>query len=111
MDESDDVTVPARLSGLSRRAFLAKGSLTAAAVGVAGSLPGLGGLLAGGAAEAPAAETGAAELEGDAAALEQPLLAHVRDLSTGEISLFQGEREVVVRDPALARRLVSAVRP
>ena len=41
----------------------------------------------------------------------QPLLAHVKDLSTGEISLFQGEREVVIRDPALARRLFSAARP
>jgi hypothetical protein len=36
-------------------------------------------------------------------------LAHIRDLSTGEITLFQGEQEFVVRDPALARQLFAAL--
>ena len=99
-------------SFLSRRAFLRKGTVAAAAVGVAGTvLPGLSGLLASGASEAPAVEPAASEVEGDAGALTQPLVAHVKDLGTGEISLFQGEREVVLRDPALARRLLSAVHP
>jgi hypothetical protein len=47
----------------------------------------------------------------DSGLLSEPLVAHVKDLSTGEISLFQGEREVLVRSPALARGLMSAARP
>jgi hypothetical protein len=96
--------------GLSRRAFLRRGAVTAAAVGVVGSVPGLSGLLVGGAAEAPAAESGATEAEGDVGALTQPLVAQVKDLGTGQISLFQGEQETVVRNPALARQLVAAAR-
>jgi hypothetical protein len=97
--------------GLSRRAFLRRGTLTAATVGVISTVPGFSGLLAGGASEAPAVETGFAQVEGEAAALSEPLLAHVKDLSTGEISLFQGEKEILIRDPALARRIFSSARP
>ena len=54
---------------LSRRAFLRRGTLTAAAVGVAGTaLPGLSGLLATGASEAPAVEPAAGEVGADAVA-------------------------------------------
>jgi hypothetical protein len=114
MGATDDVSKPsAAASGwgdLSRRAFLLRGTVAAAAVGVAGSVPGLSGLLAGSAAEAPALETGASEAEVEAGGLSQPLLAQVKDLSTGEISLFHGEQEVVIRNPAIARSLFSAVR-
>jgi hypothetical protein len=111
--EHDGESQPAGnwLSSLSRRSFLRGGTLAAAAVGVASTVPGLSGLLAGGASEAPAVESAATQTETDLGALSQPLLAHVKDLSTGEISLFQGESEVIVRDPALARRLMSAARP
>jgi hypothetical protein len=97
-------------AGLSRRAFLRRGTLTAAAVGVLGSVPGLSGLFVSGASEAPALETGASDAETDAGALSEPLLAHVKDLDTGEISVFQGEREIVIRNPAVARSLFSAAR-
>jgi hypothetical protein len=96
--------------GFSRRTFLQRGSLAAVAVGVVGSVPGLSGLLISGAADAPAAESAATEAEGDVGPLTEPLVAHVKDLGTGEISLFQGERETVVRSPTLARQLFSAVR-
>jgi hypothetical protein len=96
--------------GFSRRAFLRRGTLAAAAVGVIGTVPGLSGLLVGGAAEAPAAESAATEAEGDVGPLTEPLVAHVKDLGTGEISLFQGEQETVVRNPALARQLFSGIR-
>ena len=116
MDTSDSGTEPAQgdegwLGNLSRRAFLRRGTLTAAAVTVVGAVPGLPGLLAGGASEAPAVETGLTETEGAAGALTEPLLAHVTDLNTGEITLFQGEQEIVVRNPALARQIYSATRP
>jgi hypothetical protein len=97
--------------GLSRRSFLRRGTFTAATVAVASSVPGLSTLVASTAADAPAVETGVSDAEMDSGVLSEPLVAHVKDLGTGEISLFQGEREVVVRSPALARSLMSAARP
>jgi hypothetical protein len=106
-DRSPETEEPSR-PGVSRRAFLRSTTLTAAAVGVAGSVPGFSGLLAAGSADAPAIEAGGAEVEGDAAQLSVPVVAHIRDLSTGEMSVFQGEREVVIRDASLARRLAAS---
>src|ERR1700686_3707526 len=91
---------------LSRRLFLRRSALTGATVAFVGSFPSLSGLATTAASDAPAAEPDVAALGGSAgsASLAQPLLAHVKDIGTGEISLFQGEREVILRDPALARR-------
>ncbi len=98
-------------SGLSRRAFLQGTTLTAAAVGVTASVPGLSSLLAGASSTAPEVEQSVIGADSDASGLSEPLVAHVKDLSTGDISLFQGEREVVIRDLGLARRLASSARP
>jgi hypothetical protein len=115
MESSDDDPGPAGCQpspgGLSRRKFIHRGTLTAAAVGVVTSVPGWSGLLAGGMAAAPGAEEDATQVDGEAAAVSQPLFAQVKDLSTGEISVFQGEREVIIRDTAVANRLFSAARP
>jgi hypothetical protein len=109
--ESEETRQPDGWRGsLSRRSFLHRGAFTAAAVAVAGSVPGLSGLVAGTAPEAPAVDAGVNEAADDEGALTEPLVAHLKDLTTGEISLFQGEREVVVRSPALARSLLSAAR-
>jgi len=96
---------------LSRRTFLRRGTFTAATVAVASSVPGLSTLVAGTTADAPAVDADVSDAAGDGGALTEPLVAHVKDLDSGEISLFQGEREVVVRSPALARSLASAARP
>jgi len=40
---------------------------------------------------------------------DDPLIVHVSDLSTGEISLYAGERHVVIHDRGLASRLASAI--
>jgi hypothetical protein len=96
---------------LSRRNFLRRGTFTAAAVAVASSVPGISTLVASTAADAPAVDTGVSDAADDSGDLTEPLVAQVKDLNTGEISLFQGEREVVVHSPALARSLASAVRP
>jgi hypothetical protein len=40
--------------------------------------------------------------------MDEPLVAHVRDLATGEIGLFSGTREIVFHDPSLAARLFRA---
>jgi hypothetical protein len=117
MDPSSGEEQPDAVGGWrgvhTRRLFLTRGALTGATVAIVGSFPGLSGLVTTAASDAPAAEPEAAALESNAASasLGQPLVAHVKDIGTGEISLFQGEREVIFRDPALARRLLSAVRP
>lgn len=96
--------------GLSRRNFLRRGAFTTAAVAVATSVPGISTLVATTAADAPAVDTGVSDAADEAGPLTEPLIAQVKDAGTGEISLFQGEREVVVRSPALARSLMSAAR-
>lgn len=37
------------------------------------------------------------------------MVVHVRNFSTGEIGVLYGEKEVVLRDPALVRRLLQTV--
>jgi len=97
------------MAGVSRRTFLGRGSLAVAAAGVLSTVPGLSGLITATESDGPAADASvAADSEG--ASLSEPLVAHVRDASTGEISLFNGTREIVVRDPQLAGRLVRAAR-
>ena len=97
--------------GLSRRNFLRRGAFTTAAVAVAGSVPGISTLIATTAADSPAVDTEVTDAAENTGPLTEPLVAQVKDLSTGEISLFQGEREIVVHSPALARSLMSATRP
>lgn len=40
----------------------------------------------------------------------EPIVAHVRDVRTGEVDLFVGTRKVRFRDPQLAARLAEAAR-
>jgi hypothetical protein len=40
----------------------------------------------------------------------EPLIAHVRDFSTGEIGLMIGTREVIYRDRELAHHLMRTAR-
>jgi hypothetical protein len=111
MASPEDSTEPELGSGwspFSRRTFLRRGTVTAAAVGMIATVPGLSGFLMGASAEAPAVEAGTGEAEADAGELSQPLLAHIKDLRTGEISLLQGEREILIRNPGLARSLFAA---
>ena len=90
---------------LSRRMFLKRGSVAVALAGAASSLPVLSEV--GDSGQAAAAAPG--DLP-EGANLAEPLIAHVRDLGRGEISLFVGEREVIVKDPSLASRIFHASR-
>jgi tryptophan synthase beta subunit len=91
------------MAQMDRRSFLARGSMMVAAVGAVAAVPGV-------ADELVAGDTDVAAIEGEAGALTEPLVAHVRDLATGEIGVFTGTREVVLRDPGLASRLFQASR-
>jgi hypothetical protein len=90
-----------------RRVFLTRGSIAVAAAGVMTAVPGLASGLVVAEEEAPGA---ASVVEGEAPTMTEPLVAHVRDLATGEIGLFSGTQEVVFHDPALAARLFHASR-
>jgi hypothetical protein len=92
----------------SRRQFLVRSSVTAAAAGLAVALPGMPALLSTAETEAPDATDQITAAEADAGALSQPLVAHVKDLATGEMALFMGDSEVTYRDPQLAARLFRA---
>jgi len=84
------------MAELTRRSFLTHASI---GVGVAG------GALVGGLAAMP----GWAEAQMPAVAVTEPvegLIAHVRDVSTGEIAVMVGTREVIHRDRSLAMRLM-----
>ncbi len=101
------------MSELSRRVFLKGGSAAVVAAGALAAVPGLPALI--GAAEttapADAGEAQAAVSEGESAlTMSEPLVAHVRDLASGEIGLFSGTREITVLDPRLAAALVKALK-
>jgi Rieske Fe-S protein len=80
------------VSDLTRRSFVRNSAVTAAGMTAVGALT----------AEVASADTGAAAKE--------PVVAYVSDPSTGEISVMQGEREVVLRDRKLARDIARAAR-
>jgi hypothetical protein len=98
-------TEPER-SGLSRRLFLTRSSLTVVAAGVASAMPVLPAVVTSAETEAPEAEAEVAETE----TLEGPLVAHVKNLQTGELSLYSGEREINLLDRGLAARLFNAIK-
>jgi hypothetical protein len=90
----------------SRRAFIAgAGAVTVAGAAAlaAGPLAAVG--AAGAAAPVPTSGGNAAHPGSGGPAV----VAYVRDLASGEVRLMSGEREVVVRDRALARTLASHV--
>ncbi|MDQ6782929.1 MAG: hypothetical protein M3063_05695 [Actinomycetota bacterium] len=98
------------MSDISRRLFLKRGSFTVAAAGAVVAIPGAAGLLSEAEAEGPAVTKNAGAVSSSTTSLAQPLIAHVKDLSTGEISLFMGEHEFTYRDPQMAARLFQAAR-
>jgi len=84
---------------VSRRAFLSRASLGVVIAGAAAAVPGLGAVV-----RLPAAPTTTRDLP----LVAEPLVAHVRDLASGEVSLMVGTDHVVLRDANLAARLYGA---
>ncbi|MGH2387433.1 MAG: hypothetical protein ACRDIE_04455 [Chloroflexota bacterium] len=91
------------MAKLTRGSFLKQASVGAATIGAFAALPGM----TSGAHAAPKALT-AEELS--AASKHGPLVAHVKDITGGEISLLVGTREVTLHNPELVRQLVRAAR-
>jgi hypothetical protein len=91
------------MAGIDRRNFLTRGSMVVAAAGVATAVPGL-------ATDLMTAESDVSTIEADTGALEESLVVHVRDLSSGELGVFSGTREIVVHDADLAGRLFRTTR-
>ena len=101
------------MSGVSRRVFLLRSSMVAAAAGAVSAVPGRAGLLGAGEAEAPSLEGAAAEVDAAASGAPAgagPLVVHVRDVASGEMGILNGTREVVVRNPRLVAQLLRASR-
>jgi hypothetical protein len=94
------------MEAINRRLFLMRSSMAVAAAGVATAIP-LTPALTAAETEAPAADSA---VEGGAAGMSEPLVAHVRDLASGEIGIYSGTREVTFHDPGLASRLFNATR-
>jgi hypothetical protein len=101
------------MSEVSRRVFLKGGSAAIVAAGAISAIPGLPALVGvadtQGPADVGAAEAAVTDAE-SSPAMTEPLIAHIRDLSTGEIGLFSGTREITVLNPQLAASLVKAMR-
>jgi len=90
------------MAKLTRRTLIKQtsiGAIGVAAVGVLAAAPQLAGA-------ATAAEH--AVTEQHAAAHSGTMVVHVRNFSTGEIGVMYGEKEVILRDPALVTRLLQA---
>ena len=96
------------MADISRRRFLGRGSLTvAAATAMAAAPAGIVPALVTASEDAPLTED---EISGAIGAGEGALVAHVKDLAAGEISVFSGTREVVIKDTTVAARLARAVK-
>jgi hypothetical protein len=94
------------MNRLSRRVFLKRGSVAVAMAGLATSTP----LLTEAASQSPSLDAGVTSALPEGAQLSEPVVAHLRDLTTGEINLFVGSRQVVLNDPKLAHAIFRASR-
>ena len=90
------------MAKLARRGFLERTTASVATIGVMASLPTALAAIT----EAPqVTETAGTDLSSLSLA-EGPVIAHISNLATGEISLLSGTQEFVFRDPDLVMRLL-----
>jgi hypothetical protein len=94
------------MENVSRRGLLRNGSLAVVGAGLVAAGPAA---LALRAPDASAADRPQSAALPTGASLDTPLVAHVKDLRTGEIGVYLGTSEVTFRDPHLAAKLYRAV--
>ena len=87
----------------SRRQFLRRSSAVAAAAGVAAAVP----ATAAKALSSRSTKEPEPKLPNDPS-VDVPVVAHVRDVRKGVVSLYTGEREIVVKNRRLAAALYHA---
>ena len=95
-------------ASMSRRGFLTKASVGVAA-GVAASVAATSGIATAGSLLAAPAATGTDEAP-DVTPVGEDVVVHVRNASTGELSLMVGHSEIVYHDRALVGRLLKGAR-
>ena len=95
-------------SPMSRRGFLTKASVGVAA-GVAASVAATSGIATAGSLLAAPVATDVTETP-DVTPVGEDVVVHVRNASTGELSLMVGHKELVYHDRALVGRLLKGAR-
>jgi hypothetical protein len=93
------------MESIDRRRFLVRGGAVVAAAGVASTVP-----LSAANALSSDRKHGRNVTIPDDATLDEPVVAHLRNLRTGEVALFKGHTEVTVKDKQLAALLFHATR-
>jgi len=89
------------MANLSRRKFVTRTTVGAAAVGVAiGAFGGVGGTTL---------ATHSASAAGTTTTLASPLMVYVTNAAAGEVTFLMGETEVIRHDPALVAQLAKYV--
>jgi len=91
------------MAKLARRGFLKRTTASIATVGVFASFPTALTAMSDAPQFTEAVQTDVSSL----ALADGPLVAHISNLATGEISLLSGTQEIVFRDPDLVMRLLS----
>jgi hypothetical protein len=87
------------MASLSRQNFIKKATVSAAAAGALATVPGFS------LATEPAF---ASESDTRMSVHAGPVLAHIRNVATGEIAVLFGTREVVIHDVEVVNRLLRA---
>jgi len=95
---------------VSRRRVLQVGTLGAAAAGLVASAPNFTGLLMGTSEDAPALTGAATDAATSAAtispAVDGPIIAHITDVSAGNVSLYLGDQAYTFQDRGLVQQLL-----
>jgi hypothetical protein len=94
------------LAKLTRRGFIGQTTASVATIGVLAAVPTM--VAAPEMTDTVASDAAAAELS--TTTFSEPLVAHVSNLATGELSIMSGTKEIILRDTDLVMRLLKAVR-
>ncbi|MGZ3610030.1 MAG: twin-arginine translocation signal domain-containing protein [Ktedonobacteraceae bacterium] len=93
------------MAKLTRRGFIGQTTASVATIGILATVPTLASTPE--MTDAVTSDTAAVELSSTSFA--EPLVAHVSDLASGEVTIMVGTREVILRDTDLVLRLLKAV--
>ena len=94
------------MAKLTRRGFIGQTTASVATIGVLATIPTLA--AAPEMTDAVASDVAATELS--TTTFSEPLVAHVSDLASGEVTIMSGTKEIILRDADLVMRLLKAVR-